>query len=125
MVGRRFFSLVGAISDLRASGVWKHLPPADVHAPTTCTALLKHGNILLSIFWIETGASCCWSLADVRLCLTMDAVRLARLKCHFHSSLIVPIVAHSNPVLSLFSIDAFFLLFTSFDITNFFCWLFS
>jgi hypothetical protein len=72
MVGRRFFSLVGAIPQLSASFLWKHH-----HQPM----FMHHNWHTSSETWQyffqsqkEFGASCCWSLADVRLSLTMEAI---------------------------------------------------
>jgi hypothetical protein len=116
MVGKRFFSLVGAISNLRASFVWKHHhQPMFMHRNTHSSSETWQ---YLFQSQKEVGASCCWSLADVRLGLTMEAVRMA--ECHFHSDLIVPIVALFRHLLSITPFTPF-LLFALSPITNFFC----
>jgi len=115
MVGRRFFSLVGAIPQLSASFLWKHhRQPMFMH----------HNWHSSSETWQyffqpqkEFGASCCWSLVDVRLSLTMEAVCIT-----FHSGLIVPVIASfilffvNRTIVTL----SYCLPFS--PLTHFFCW---
>jgi len=80
MVGKRFFSLVGAISNLRASFVWKHHhQPMFMHRNTHSSSETWQ---YLFQSQKEVGASCCWSLADVRLGLTMEAIIHCRSRQH-------------------------------------------